>query len=105
MLIHVAAVFSAGGVHFLTAAPSASELNMKLAGYVEQQVEWSLQDDDARQVRNLLHAGEFGEAVRLYFERVGERWEKESLRVEVVPAGANGTDHHGRWPVATGGGA
>lgn len=102
MLIHVAAVFSAGGVHFLTAAPSASELNMQLAGYVEQQVEWSLQDNDAGQVRNLLHAGEFGEAVRFYFERVGERWEKESLRLEVVRA--TGTDQRSHWPTAINGG-
>ena len=96
MKIHVAAIFSAGGVHFLTAATSAEELNAQLAGYVRQQAAWSLQDDDAGQVCRLLDGGAFEEGVRLYFERVGERWEKEALRIEVVPVTERGGDHHSR---------
>jgi hypothetical protein len=86
MMIHVAAVSSADGVHFLTAAHSAELLTAKLVEYVKQQVEWSLQFEEVTEFYRLLDSGEPEDAVRYYFERVGGRWGKESLSLEVVPA-------------------
>jgi hypothetical protein len=88
MLIHVAAVFSAGGVHFLAAAPTSEELMSQIGSYVEGQADLLLHGEDARRVRALLTAGECAEGVRLYFESVGERWEREYLRLDVVAAPA-----------------
>jgi hypothetical protein len=88
---YVAAVYAADGVRLLTAAPDSESLMARIAEYVAKQIDWLLGEEDARQVRRLLADGMLAEAVGLYFERVGRRWEKESLRVEMVQPGIAGS--------------
>lgn len=86
MALHVAAVYAADGigVRLLTAASSAEALTARVATYVERQAEYLLWPADAERVRALLAEGKRREAVELYFAKVGERWERERLRTEVV---------------------
>jgi hypothetical protein len=84
MLVHVAAVYALDGIRFLTAAPSAQELLERLAMHVKQNADVLLWPEDAANVLCLLEQGEQHAAVDLYFARVGQRWEREVLRTEVV---------------------
>jgi hypothetical protein len=84
MTVHVAAVYALDGVRFLTAAPSAQELVERLATHVKQSADMLLWPEDAANVLCLLEEGKQHAAVDLYFSRVGQRWEREVLRTEVV---------------------
>jgi hypothetical protein len=80
----VAAVIGGGEVRFLTAAPTRASLMELLAGYVLQHADGMLRPDAVLELRRLISAGRTAEAVRFYFERVGERWEKEYLCCETI---------------------
>jgi hypothetical protein len=82
--VHVAAVIGGGEVRFLTAAPTRASLMELLAGYVLQHADGMLRPDAVLELRRLISAGRTAEAVRFYFERVGERWEKEYLCCETI---------------------
>lgn len=85
--VHVAAVYAADGVRFLAGAHTADALMQRLGEYVVRHAERMLYEEDARRVHRMLAEGRAADAVAYYFERVGRRWEREFLRVEVVPAG------------------
>jgi hypothetical protein len=75
-----------GRVLFVAAGESEHVLHRLLAGYVAERSAVQLHPESEQRVRLLLDGGSPGEAVRCYFERVGERWDRESLTiVEVVP--------------------
>lgn len=84
MTLHVAVVYAVDGIRFLTAARSAEELMGKVAAYIEENVEYLLRPEDSVRVRALLAEARVPDAVTVYFERVGERWEREYLRTEIV---------------------
>jgi hypothetical protein len=84
MALHAAVVHSAEGIHLLTASRSAEGLIEFVAGYVRSQADQMLWPDDAKRVHALLGAASCRAAVDLYFARVGERWEREYLRIEVI---------------------
>lgn len=85
MVLHAAAVFTQEGVQLVTAGRTREALMRSLARYVERQATTMLWPEDALRLRGLLAGGQAAEAVALYFATVGERWEREFLKIEVVP--------------------
>jgi hypothetical protein len=78
-----AVVHSADGIRFVATAASPDALLARLAAYVRGRCDDMLWTDAARQVRALLDDGDLHAAITRYFERTGERWDRE--RLELVP--------------------
>lgn len=79
-----AIVHSNGGVSFVATACSADVLNKRLARYVLARCDDVLWPEAARRVRDLLAAGQLPEAIALYLERTGARWDRERLELVTV---------------------
>lgn len=89
--LHVGVVHGMGAVHFVAAADTRAELVREVAGYVRAQAEHQLYPEDAAVVAALFERADEEAAVRYYFDRVGERWDREWLTAdEVALAGVNG---------------
>ena len=82
-----AIVHSDCGVRFVATAACPDALSMQLAGYVRGRCDDVLWTDAAQQVRELLDDGKLSEAIALYFERTGERWDRERLDLITVANG------------------
>jgi hypothetical protein len=82
-----AIVHFAGGVSFFASAACPEALAQQLALYVLQRCDHVLWPDNARQVRALLDEGSLTEAIALYFEHTGARWERERLELVTVGNG------------------
>lgn len=77
-----------GGVRFVAAAACPSAVSTQLARYVRERCDDVLWPDAAERVHSLLAIGQISDAVALYFERTGERWDEESLELLSVENGA-----------------
>ena len=86
MTLYAAVVHTIENVLLLTAGTSLEEVTGHVAGYVQENAEDMLWPEDGRQVRALLDEGRRSEAIELYFTRVGERWDREYLKIERVEA-------------------
>jgi RNA polymerase sigma factor (sigma-70 family) len=84
-----AIVHFAGGVSFFASAPCAETLTQGLARYVLGRCDDVLWPDAAQRVRALLDEGSLNEAIALYFERTGSRWERERLELVAMGNGEN----------------
>ncbi len=76
-----------GGVTFVATAACPDALYKRLARYVLARCDDVLWPDAARHVRALLDAGKLPEAITLYLERTGTRWERERLELVTVENG------------------
>lgn len=85
--VHLAIVYAADGVRFVTAAQSREAAQRRLAGYVAERAELNLWPPDAERVRQLMLSGCEAGAIETYFRCVGERWDLESLHRESVCVG------------------
>jgi hypothetical protein len=79
MTLHAAVVHSRDGIRLLTASASAEQTLDAVAQYVLRHADHMLWPVDARQVAGLLAIGRLRAGVDLYFDRVGERWDREFL--------------------------
>jgi len=86
-VLHVAVVYAKDGIRLLTASHSARIVSERVAACIAIQAEALLWPADAQQVHSLLEIGRTEEAIAWYFDRVGERWEREYLHREEVDAG------------------
>ncbi len=84
-MMHVGIVHGVSGIHFVAAADSHAALVREVAGYVRRQAEVQLYASDAAAVTELLERSDDAGAVRVYFDRVGARWDREWLTSDVVP--------------------
>ena len=84
----IAIVHFAGGVSFCASAACPDALSKQLAEYVLGRCDDVLWPDVAGHVRALLDQGSLAEAIALYFEHTGSRWERE--RLELVTTGNGG---------------
>jgi hypothetical protein len=82
--LHVGIVHGVRRIHFVAAGESRTALLRGMAEYVATQVELQLYPEDAREINLLLDDGALEEAVRLYFERIGARWDREWLEGATV---------------------
>lgn len=84
---HVAVVFTSDDVRFVVAAETMEAITGEVASYVARVAEVMLTPDASDRVRALLEAGRPADAVSLYFDRVGERWDRERLQVLALRPG------------------
>ena len=82
-----ATVHFAGGVSFFACAPSRDALTPQLVRYVLGRCDDVLWPDAARRVRALLVDGHVDDAIALYFEHTGSRWERERLELVMMENG------------------
>jgi hypothetical protein len=82
--LYVAVVHAADGVRFAAVAESRHVLIRQVAAYVERRSADALWLDHARHVRTLVARDELESAVELYFDLVGDRWDKEWLVTTVA---------------------
>ena len=82
-----AIVHFAGGVRFVATASCPDVLSERLARYVRGRCDDVLWPDAARHVLVLLDDGKLMDAIALYFERTGERWDRERLDLVTVVNG------------------
>ena len=83
----MAVVHFAGGVSFVASAACPEALSQQLAQYVRGRCDDVLWPDAALHVRALLDDGRLTDAIALYFERTGARWERERLELVTVENG------------------
>ncbi len=79
-----AIVHFAGGVSFCASAAYPDALTRQVAQYVLGRCDDVLWPDAARQVRALLDEGSPSDAIALYFEHTGARWDRERLELVTV---------------------
>lgn len=82
-----AIVHVAGGVNFVASARCPEALSEQLARYVLGRCDDVLWPEAARQVRALFDAGRPADAIALYFDRTGRRWERERLELVTLEQG------------------
>lgn len=85
---YVAVVHGEQRIHSIMAAGTAEELTERVADYVRENARVQLYASEAERVLGLLAAGAVDPAVRFYFDRVGRKWDREWLHVDVVEASA-----------------
>jgi hypothetical protein len=95
--LYVAAVHAVNGVRFAAVAESRHVLIRQVAAYVQRRSADALWLDHARHVRTLVAREDLEAAVELYFDLVGDRWDKEWLVTTVVVS----TDDRPDLPSAT----
>lgn len=86
-VLHVAVVHVGDSICFLTAASTWVGLGDRLAVYVRGHAPLQLWPDDAGRVERLFAEERTWDAIRCYFERVGDRWDRERLVVHVASDG------------------
>lgn len=77
-MFHIAVVHVGAEICFITGDVSTDGLAARVAEYIRERLFYQLEPRDADRVRLLLAEGRAGEAVDLYFQRVG-RWDHERL--------------------------
>ena len=77
-----AKVRAADGVLFAASADCPDALAVQLVGYIGDRCDDVLWPIDARAVRSLIGENRRDAAIALDFERVGRRWDEESLELE-----------------------
>ena len=93
--MHVAVVHGKDGVHFVAAAETRAALVHQVAAYVRDQADLQLYARDVAILTDMLQRRDEEGAVRFYFQRVGQRWDREWLKSEVVVVADEGERR--RW--------
>jgi hypothetical protein len=83
--LHYAIVSGPDGMQFAAAGADEDEMIAGLVRYIKQRCGFTLWPRDAGEVMALLDAGQTADAIDLYFDRVGDRWDSEYLEL-VSPA-------------------
>lgn len=81
---HVAVVHGPCGVEVVAIASSPAEREGRVAQYVRRQADARLAPGTRALVRDLLARGALADAIRSYFEAVGNEWEHEWLHLQTV---------------------
>ena len=76
-----AVVRAADGIRLTISSDHPEKIAQELADYVSERCDDVLWPNDASQVRALLEDRNLVEAVTLYFDRVGDRWDEEELEL------------------------
>ena len=92
--MHVAVVHGKDGVHYVAAAHTRAALVKRVADYVRAQADLQLYARDVAILTDMLQRGDHEGGVRFYFQRVGQRWDREWLKAETV---AVATEASHRW--------
>ena len=79
--LHYAIVSGPDGIHFAASGPSEDKMFAGLVRYIRQRCGFTLWPRDANEVIASLDAGRTADAIALYFDRVGERWDREFLEL------------------------
>lgn len=87
--LHYAIVSGPDGIHFAAAGADEDKMFAGLVRYIRQRCGFTLWPRDARQVIALLDAGRMADAIEMYFDRVGDRWDREYLEL-VSPTRSGG---------------
>lgn len=85
---HVAVVHGEQRVHSIMAAATAEDLTERVAEYVRANAPQQLYALDRARVSALLASGATQAAIRYYFDRVGRKWDREWLHLDVVESAA-----------------
>jgi hypothetical protein len=88
--LHYAIVSGPDGIHFAASGPDENKMFAGLVRYIQQRCGFTLWPRDAGTVMTLLDAGRIADAIELYFDRVGDRWDREYLEL-VSPTKATPT--------------
>jgi hypothetical protein len=75
-------------VHFVAVAETRAALHGRIAEYIRSHADTQLYAEDARIVSQLLERAEVQRAIRYYFDRVGDRWDREWLNEATVDMAA-----------------
>ena len=78
---YTAHVRAPDGVRFSAIADCPDRLSALIVDYIRERCDDVLWPHDAREVRARIEGSKLDEAIALYFERVGQRWDEESLEV------------------------
>lgn len=81
---HVVVVTASDGVLFTAVERSSEQATVRLGEYVRLRAQRNLWPTDAEAVMRLLDGDEIGPAVDMYFDRVGDRWDRELLHRQVL---------------------
>jgi len=81
--LHYAIVSGPDGIHFAAAGADEDKMFAGLVRYIKQRCGFTLWPRDANAVISLVEAGRMADAIEMYFDRVGDRWDREYL--ELVP--------------------
>ncbi len=79
--LHYAIVSGADGIHFAASGADEDKMIGGLVRYLRQRCGFTLWPQDASEVIALLDAGQMTDAIALYFDRVGDRWDREYLEL------------------------
>lgn len=82
--LHIAVVSTADGVQEVIVSQNASRMWSRLAEYLRENASTKLLPEDACVVQDNLKRGRMEAAAELYFRRVGLRWDRERLHLEMV---------------------
>jgi len=77
--VHLAVIHGADEVYGVVAARDRESLLFLLACRLEEDVELQLFQTESDRFKRLVEEGKFGEAVRVYYEGVGEKWDPVRL--------------------------
>lgn len=81
--LHYAIVSGPDGMHFAASGADEDKMFACLVRYIKQRCGFTLWPRDANAVISLVEAGRMTDAIEMYFDRVGDRWDREYL--ELVP--------------------
>jgi len=79
--LHYAIVSGTDGIHFAASGADEDAMFAGLGRYLRQRCGFTLWPHDAREVIGLLDAGRITDAIAMYFDRVGDRWDREYLEL------------------------
>lgn len=88
---YTAEVRAPDGVRFSATAHCPDTLSSLIVDYIGERCDHVLWPHDAREVRALIGQNRRDAAIALYFERVGQRWDEESLELELHGSTADGS--------------
>jgi hypothetical protein len=90
--LHYAIVSGPDGIHFAAAGADEGTMIAGLVRYIRQRCDFTLWPRDASEVVALLDAGRWTDAIELYFDRVGDRWDREVLKLVSPTASVRAAD-------------
>jgi hypothetical protein len=83
--MYVGIIHGVRSIDFVAAAENRPGMLGRIAEYVRGQADVQLYGPDARLLDALLQREGVEAAIRFYFERVGEKWDRQWLEVVRVP--------------------
>jgi hypothetical protein len=84
-------VHGPGAVHLVVVAATPADRERQVAEYVRCQASEKLAPRTRETVHALLEAGRREDAIRAYFEAVGDEWDHQWLHLETTPEPSRAT--------------